>query len=948
MASKSVIFKPWRLTKEENITTFEDWRAIMISSLKTISDYKIFLAKEAKWEKKKKSATRGMADDNDGPGAKSKEVKAEDLENMLNTIASFCPPVNRNALVDNTKCLEDVWQTIRQHYNIQYSGANFLNFSTISLEPGERHEDLYQRLATFINNNLLKKSDPIIHDDDEPKREEDELITPTLENLIVLLWLEKIDPKLPDMVKQKYASALKKKTLFNLKPEISMSIPSLLEEIQGSDIKVNKTFAHNQPGQYRKNFRQNSFRGRQQRSRQTPQCTLCKQAGRPDTSHFMSKCKYLPEQDRRYMAMARQISGIIIDNDDFYHEDDDFDPYEEEEANSDSNAHRAQESYTRTSKPASIGMVMIKTSPYIDLFHKSKAIRVTLDSGAEGDMIRKDVAISLGANIRKTSHRANHAKGGPLTVSGEVSLTFARDGREFHFSGLVVDELDADILGGVPFQDRNDISIRTKYKQVTLGDGTRYTYGATAKSSDIPTIRSAKLLRAKENTTIWPGDHIEIPLPVDVNPDLELALEPRSLNKEDEWFTPEITKSVGHNIRLTNTSNVPQVIKKHDHIAQISRTFSPDIDPSLPKAKAKAPTPFTNFTDGIKVNPDNILDDSITKAFHQLHERFNSVFNPNFGVYNHAFGHFEAKVNMGPVKPPQRKGRLPFYNREKLVLLQEHFDKWDDLNVLVDPSSVDVSIEYLNPSFLVKKPPNDHRLVTAFGEVGKYCKPQPALLPNVDSTLRTIGNWNYVIVTDLKSAYFQIPLQRESMKYCGTASPFKGTRVYTRCAMGMPGSETALEELLSKVLGDLITKGFVTKIADDLYVGGETPKDLFNNWAAVLENLHKANLTLTAPKTFVGPKEVTILGWIWKLGQIRASPHKVAPLACCNRPITVKNMRSFLGAYKMLARVIKNCSHYLHALNKATAGKTSSQKIEWTPDLENTFLKAQQHLKTCL
>ena len=39
------------------------------------------------------------------------------------------------------------------------------------------------------------------------------------------------------------------------------------------------------------------------------------------------------------------------------------------------------------------------------------------------------------------------------------------------------------------------------------------------------------------------------------------------------------------------------------------------------------------------------------------------------------------------------------------------------------------------------------------------------------------------------------------MKYCGVATPFRGVRVYTRSPMGMPGSETALEELMCRVLG---------------------------------------------------------------------------------------------------------------------------------------------------
>lgn len=86
------------------------------------------------------------------------------------------------------------------------------------------------------------------------------------------------------------------------------------------------------------------------------------------------------------------------------------------------------------------------------------------------------------------------------------------------------------------------------------------------------------------------------------------------------------------------------------------------------------------------------------------------------------------------------------------------------------------------------------------------------------------------------------------MKYCGTASPFKGSRVYIRCAMGMPGSESALEELLSRIVGDLIAKGHLAKIADNLYCGGQTDEELLANWEATLKAFAAANIRLTAPK----------------------------------------------------------------------------------------------------
>lgn len=157
-------------------------------------------------------------------------------------------------------------------------------------------------------------------------------------------------------------------------------------------------------------------------------------------------------------------------------------------------------------------------------------------------------------------------------------------------------------------------------------------------------------------------------------------------------------------------------------------------------------------------------------------------------------GSFESVLNMGPTQPPRRKGRLSQYGRDKLVGLQDKFDDPEKQGVFKRPEDVGVSVEYLNPSLLVKKSSGGFRLVTSFREVDQYSKPQPSLLIDVRTVLRTIGQWKYITVADLTSAFYQIPLARASMNYCGVATPFRGVRVYTKCAMGMPGSETALEE----------------------------------------------------------------------------------------------------------------------------------------------------------
>ena len=59
---------------------------------------------------------------------------------------------------------------------------------------------------------------------------------------------------------------------------------------------------------------------------------------------------------------------------------------------------------------------------------------------------------------------------------------------------------------------------------------------------------------------------------------------------------------------------------------------------------------------------------------------------------------------MGPVLPPQRKGRMHQYNQDKLKELQDTFDELKKCGVFVKPEQVNVSIEYLNLSCIVQKP----------------------------------------------------------------------------------------------------------------------------------------------------------------------------------------------------------------------------------------------------
>ena len=82
----------------------------------------------------------------------------------------------------------------------------------------------------FFEDNLLTVGAGISHQGETISTDED--LTPTLENTIVFLWLQLINPGLPQLVKQKYGSELRNKSLASLKPEISQALSSLLDELR--------------------------------------------------------------------------------------------------------------------------------------------------------------------------------------------------------------------------------------------------------------------------------------------------------------------------------------------------------------------------------------------------------------------------------------------------------------------------------------------------------------------------------------------------------------------------------------------------------------------------------------------------------------------------------------------------------------------------------------------
>ena len=69
-----------------------------------------------------------------------------------------------------------------------------------------------------------------------------------------------------------------------------------------------------------------------------------------------------------------------------------------------------------------------------------------------------------------------------------------------------------------------------------------------------------------------------------------------------------------------------------------------------------------------------------------------------------------------------------------------------------------------------------------------------------------------------------------SQKWLGTISPYRGTYVYNRGPNGLKNMAEFLEEIVARFLGECLAEGILTKLSDDLIIGGINVKELAQNW----------------------------------------------------------------------------------------------------------------------
>ena len=185
------------------------------------------------------------------------------------------------------------------------------------------------------------------------------------------------------------------------------------------------------------------------------------------------------------------------------------------------------------------------------------------------------------------------------------------------------------------------------------------------------------------------------------------------------------------------------IIPKHAHVWQVHpvKNLTCDNHDPSPQTVVLPPSPQPNnlmldyhdglFSNTVTVNPDNLLSSTCTKRIIDINKAYDKVFSTEVPMYNGRSGNILGVVNMGPTNPSKKRATstLPTWQISRTAAKVWQFRVFGYTG---KAWAIPVHVEYLNLTFLVQKPNGGSRMVTDFGEVGKYSNPQTSLLPTLN------------------------------------------------------------------------------------------------------------------------------------------------------------------------------------------------------------------------
>uniref|UniRef100_A0ABD2WGN0 RNA-directed DNA polymerase n=1 Tax=Trichogramma kaykai TaxID=54128 RepID=A0ABD2WGN0_9HYME len=238
---------------------------------------------------------------------------------------------------------------------------------------------------------------------------------------------------------------------------------------------------------------------------------------------------------------------------------------------------------------------------------------------------------------------------------------------------------------------------------------------------------------------------------------------------------------------------------------------------------------------------------------------------------------------------------------------------------------------FINPLVVVAKKDGSARVCLDARQVNERMIADHDGPEEVDQVLRQCDQIGVMSSIDLRSSFWQVPLNIESRKYTGFLHQGR-TYQYTVVPFGLKISGAALHRAADTILVGLKAK--VIDFVDDWLIVSPSIEQHLTDLDELLGRIERENVTVNFEKIELVRRSIRFIGFILTPEGIRADEAKTQAIQNFPPPLNVTQVKGFLGLVNFNARFTNKLAQASIPLLELTKAKTSWR---WTEVEKQAF-----------
>lgn len=289
--------------------------------------------------------------------------------------------------------------------------------------------------------------------------------------------------------------------------------------------------------------------------------------------------------------------------------------------------------------------------------------------------------------------------------------------------------------------------------------------------------------------------------------------------------------------------------------------------------------------------------------------------------------------------PPIKQRYYPI-SPHRLVELNRQLDEMLEQDV-VEPSTS----AWNNPTLFTAKSNGELRFCLDSRKLNSVSKRDAYPLPYISRILDQLRDAKFLSSIDLKSAFWQIPLDEASRERTAFTVPKRGLFQFKVMCFGLTGAPGTQQRLMDKLFGPEFNDRLFVYL-DDIIIVSQTFEEHISLLTRVLDRLSAANLTINFGKSQFFRKELKYLGYVVDERGLHTDPSKIQAIIDYPVPTNRKEVKMFVSTASYYRRFIKNFSDLAAPLNALTSTRKNAPPFAWTKEAQYSFQKLKSALVT--